>query len=328
MKFFYLLFPLAFVASAVEAALPIVVQKHDGAASGQAGAALFRERPNLTTGDKLTFTGSFKGEQIRLLDPPWVMLLSDRQLHWRIYFSVDTGEGFKRAVSKYLEPAQMVALEKLPVVQKYIAAKETGRRAQAPELSLHTVYGGKVPKEFVKLDVRETKVGLFCDNLGRPNATTQQCFTIRPDKKPSEGIAQFTGTLHLNRPDLNYHQREKQKLHHFNFKLTDAKPIRVKLTEAEMQKQFISEIEKASKALQQLCENKNLKYQFNPKTLIQKVRLSWLDGQQIASALITPRPRYSRNPVPYATVSIPFDPATGQPKRIIFVQRIHQDPRD
>lgn len=320
-----LLFLFAFAASALEAALPIVVQKHDGAASGQAGVALFRELPNLASGDKLTFTGSFDGERIRLLDPPWVMVLSDRQLHWRIYFSVDTGEGFKRAVSKYLAPAQMVVLEKLPVVQKYIAAKETGRRTQALELSLYTVYSGKMPKEFAKLDARKTKVSLHCDNLGRANATMQQCFTMRPGRKPAEGIAQFTGTLRLNRPDLNYHQREKQKLHHFNFKLTDAKPIHLKLTEAEMRKRFATEIAKAKNALQQLCAQRNLKFQFDPKAA---TRVTWVDGQMAVSALITPRPRYSRQPVPYATVSICFDPATGQLKRTIFVQRVHQDPRD
>ena len=122
-----------------------------------------------------------------------------------------------------------------------------------------------MPKEFAKLDARETIVSLFCDNLGRPNATMQQCYSMRPDKKPAEGIAQFTGTLHLNRPDLNYHQREKQKLHHFNFKLTNAKPIRVKLTEAEMKKQFISEIEKASRCPATTLQKQKLKIPIQPQ---------------------------------------------------------------
>ena len=309
------------------AALPIMV-KNGGAATRGAGVALYREHADIASGGRFTFVGEFKNGLIRLMDPPWVMVKYDRQLHWRIYFFMDTGEGFKRAVSKYLGPAQVKRVEPLPSVQKYIEGMEQGgrhARFPAPRLSLRTVYGDRVPKEFAKLDPANTKVGLYCNNLGNPDASLQQCFGVKPDKPPVEGVARFTGTLHLNRPDLQYHQREKQNLHHFNLKLADAMPIKLNLTEVGARRQFATELTKAGPRLAKLCEQAGLDFipKANGPTFI-----SWVDGQLAVSGQITPRPNFSMKPVPYATVTLCFDPETTQPQRILFVKRIHQDPRD
>ena len=219
-------------------------------------------------------------------------------------------------------------MEPLPAVQQYIEGMERGgrhARFPAPKLSLRAIYGKQVPKEFAKLDPVKTKVGLYCDNLGNPNATVQQCFSMKPDKPPAIGMARFTGRVQLNRPNLHYHQREKQKLHHFNLRLAKAQPIRLKLTEAEAKRQFAVELTQAGPRLAKLCEKADLDFipKANGPTFI-----SWVDGQLAVSGLITPRPNFSMKPVPYATVTICFDPETAKPLRIIFVKRIHQDPRD
>jgi len=312
---------------ASKAALPIVVE-NGGAATRGTGVAFHREHADIAAGDRFTFVGEFKAGRIRLMDPPWVMVKYDRQLHWRIYFFMDTGEGFKRAVSRYLAPVQVKRVEPLPAVQKYIEGMERGgrhARFPAPRLSLRAVYGDKLPKEFAKLDPANTQVGLYCDNLGKPNASLQQCFTMKPDKAPAAGVAHFTGTVQLNRPDLHYHQREEQKWHHFNLQHAKAQPIRVKLTEADARRQFTAELTKAGPRLAKLCEQAGLEFisKANGPTFI-----SWVDGQLAVSGLITPRPNFSMKPVPYATVTLCFDPETTQPQRILFVKRIHQDPRD
>jgi hypothetical protein len=43
------------------------------------------------------------------------------------------------------------------------------------------------------------------------------------------------------------------------------------------------------------------------------LRTTWIDEQMVVSAVITPRPDFSRKPVPSATASVFFDPETGKP---------------
>lgn len=322
-------FALCFLAtySAVEAALPIEVE-HGGASTRGAGVALYRERPDLVADKEFSFVGEYRNGRIRMMDPPWIIVKHDRRLHWRIYFFMDTGEGFERAVSEYLAPEQVKRLEPLPAVQRYVEGmKRGGRHARfpAPKLSLRSVYGDQMPEAFTKLDPEKTKVGLYCDNLGQPATDLQQCFGMKPDKAPAEGVARFTGAVLLNRPDLHYHQREERKLHHFNLKLVETRPIDLKLTEPEAKRRFAEELAKAGPRLVKLCKANGLKYVPAPND---SAKVSWVDGKFAVSGLITPRPDFSMKPVPYATVTVCFDPETAKPNRLLFVKRIHQDPRD
>ena len=328
------LFAGALVARAAESPLPITVEK-GGSSTRGSGIAMYREVPSLSAGSELTFLGRSepKEDRIRLLDPPWVHVTWPRRLHWRIYFTVKTGLSSSKAVSRYLDPAQADALQKLPAVQKYVEkvkASGDGRGAIArPELSLHEVYAGKVPEEFAKLDARDTIVGVYCDNLGRPGLAIQQAFYVKPNKPPAPlhpgMVAAFTGTIHPNQPELSYRQKEERKLHHFNLKLTATRPIRVQLDEPTACRLFKKEISKAMMPLQDTCKRQSLTFEFDSE---QRPRVSWIDERMVVSGVITPRPSFSMKPVPYATASVFFNPETSRPERIVFVRRVHRDPSD
>lgn len=313
--------------AAVEAALSIELEQ-GGASTRGAGVALYRERANLVAGKEFSFVGEYKDGFIRMMDPPWVMVTHERRLHWRIYFFMDTGEGFERAVSGYLDPEQVKRVEPLPAVRRYVEGMKRGGRHgrfTEPELSLRAVYGDTLPEAFAKLDPVKTKVGLYCDNLGQPAADLQQCFGMKPDKEHAAGVARFTGVVFLNRPDFHYHQREEQKLHHFNLKLAHAKPIKMNLTYPEAKRRFADELAEAGPRLAKLCEANGLKYAPAPND---SAKVSWVDGNLAVSGLITPRPDFSIKPVPYATATVCFDPEAAKRRRLLFVKRIHQDPKD
>ena len=175
--------------AAVEAALSIELEQ-GGASTRGTGVALYRERANLVAGKEFSFVGEYKDGFIRMMDPPWVMVTHERRLHWRINFFMDTGEGFERAVSRYLDPEQVKRVEPLPAVRRYVEGMKRGgrhRRFTEPELSLRAVYGDTLPEAFAKLDPVKTKVDLYCDNLGQPAADLQQCFGMKPDKAHAAG---------------------------------------------------------------------------------------------------------------------------------------------
>jgi hypothetical protein len=324
----------ALIAPAAESPLPITVEE-GGSATRGSGIAMYRELPTLPAGSELTFLGQYdpKEDRIRFLDPPWVHVTWPRRLHWRIYFMVKTGPSSSKAVSRYFDPAQADALQKLPTIRKYVekvkASGGAGRAIARPELSLHEVYAGKVPEEFAELDARNTIVGVYCDNLGRPGRAIQQAFYVKPNKPPSPlhpgKIAVFTGAIRPNQPELSYRQKEERKLHHFNVKLAATRPIRIQLDEATANRLFKKEVSKAMMSLQDTCKRHSLTFEFNSE---QRPRISWVDERMVVSGVITPRPTFSMKPVPYATASVFFNPETSQPERIVFVRRVHRDPSD
>jgi hypothetical protein len=322
------------VARAADPLLPITVQK-GGSSTRGAGIALYRQRPDIPAGSKLSFLGRYdpKANQIRFLDPPWLHVTWPRQLHWRIHFSVKTGDNVYKVISQYLEPTEADAIQKLPAIVKYVKQVKKsgngGRRVPNLRLSLHAVYDGKVPEKFANLDAHKTMVGVYCDNLGDSRPAVQQAFMLKPDKKPAPlhpgMIAVFTGEIHVNRPELNYHQKEEKKLHHFNLKLVETRPVKVNLDEKTAQQACRDLIAKSEQRLRDTCRGEALTFQFDSE---KPLRTTWIDEQMVVSGLITPRPDYSREPVPYATASVFFDPETGKPQRITVVRRVHQDPPD
>lgn len=309
------------------APLPVTFEKKAGTATRGAGVALYRTRPNLGAGDKLAFLGKYdpKSKRIRLLDPPWIHVTWPRQLHWRIYFQRDSKKGYSEAVSRYLEPEEATNLEKKPAIREYIRKVKAGGRPSTPKLTLHDVYDGKVPKGFAKLDARTTMVGVYCDNLGRPGLNVQQCFFTTPEKAVAGGVALFTGSIHPNRPELSYRQKQDSGIHHFNIRLQKAEPIRVRLTEATARRQFVSEVLKARTAIEEILKREKLDFEFDPAVA---TRITWVAKNMVVSGVVTPRPKFSMQPVPFATVSVFLDPATGTPKRITVFRRIHRDPSD
>jgi hypothetical protein len=228
-----------------------------------------------------------------------------------------------------LDPAQADVLQTNPAVKNFVKRIQAGRPARNPELSLYEVYAGKVPGKFARLDVHKTMVGVYCDNLGDSRPEVQQAFMVKPDKRPapldSSRIAVFTGEIQVNRPELNYHQKKEQKLHHFNLKLIETRPLKVNLAEATAHQVYRDLIAKSEQRLRDTCQGEGLTFEFDSK---RPLRTTWIDEQMVASGLITPRPDYSREPVPYATASVFFDPNTGKPQRLTVVRRVHQDPPD
>jgi len=311
--------------------LPITVKK-GGSATRGAGIAMHRERPDISAGKKLSFLGKYEPgtDRIRLLDPPWVHVRWKRPESWRIYcLGSETVPRSSEVVSEYLDPPQADVLQTHPAIRSFIKETKAGRSPKSPRLSLHEVYAGEVPKQFAALDAHKTMVGVYCDDLGDSRPAPQQAFQVKPGKKPAPlhpgMIAVFTGEIHVNRPEMNYHQKKQKGLHHFDLKLIETRPLKVTLDEKTAHQAYRDLVVKAEQRLQDTCKGEGLTFQFDPKA---PLRTTWLDEQMVVSGLITARPDYSRKPVPYATASVFFDPGTGKPQRITVVLRVHQDPPD
>lgn len=324
-------------AQAAKSPLPVTIEKGD-ISFRASGVALYRSLYGIPAGQKLTFYGKYdpEADRIYFLDPSWIHVKWPRRQHWRIYF---LGRDDSRYISQYLEPAEADILVKLPAIRNYIKnVKDSGNRGRSvhyPELSLHDVYAGKVPKRLAKFDAHKTIVGVFCDNLGNTKAEVQQAFSVKPDKKPARllpgMIARFTGEILPNRPELSYHQKEAKKIHHFNLKLTATQPIKVVLEAKAARRVCVEEIRKVEKQLREICKKEGLTYKFDPekdRSLTGFGRNSWVDGRVVFTGLITPYPGFSFKPVPYAVVSVFFDPGTGKPEKIVFGRRMRQDPWD
>jgi hypothetical protein len=186
-----------------------------------------------------------------------------------------------------------------------------------------------VPAEFAELEARRTMVTVFCDNLYDERPAIQQAFMVKPDKIPAPlqpgMIAVFSGVISPNRPDLSYHHKREKGLHYFNLELTETRPIEVNLDEKTAHSAYCHLIVKAAKRLIDICKGEELTFRFDAD---EPLRTTWIEEEMVVSGLITPRPDYSRKPLPFATASVFFDPRTGKPRRLTVVRRVHQDPPD
>ncbi len=157
---------------------------------------------------------------------------------------------------------------------------------------------------------------------------TVQTFAFHCDTRPRDlddvGYATFTGKIVMKQPDPAAGESFDERVPEFRIELLETAPIRCVTPPDELQKQAVAEVARAEARLRALCDKHQLEYAFDAKALSS----SWYQGCIAFTSTVSKAPIYTRQPVPYATISVLFNPETGKATRLIFMHRIRQDPRD
>lgn len=157
---------------------------------------------------------------------------------------------------------------------------------------------------------------------------TFQAFVVHPQPSPvgleANGYARFKGVLKVNQPHLSTNYKDDRNIPVFQVNLTEANAIRLAQPVDKLQQSCPAIVRQAEPRLREWCARNHLKYNFDASNL----SMSWYHGRIAFTAPVTTYPRFSFTPVPYATLSVLFDPETGNPTGLIIQRRIWQDPHD
>lgn len=162
----------------------------------------------------------------------------------------------------------------------------------------------------------------------KERSKTVQAFEFAVDVVPmgfdGEGFGTFTGTVGFHSPDLSTNDKLDAGIPVFHLAVTKADAIPCKVPIHDLRKRAAVQVRQSEGAIRAVCERHGLTYAFDAERLAMSV----YEGQLAFTSIVTRHPRFSFTPVPYATISVLFDPANGEPKRFILTRRIWQDPRD
>ena len=163
---------------------------------------------------------------------------------------------------------------------------------------------------------------------GDGGSDTCQEFTLQSAERPHDldaiGFAEFTGKVQVNRPELSSHEKYDKGIPVFRIALTRAKPIHCAKSPEQLLKDAVADLRQAEPRLRELCKQNQLEYAPDES----KFASSWYQGCIACTTILSKHPGFSFAPVPYATISVLYNPETGKPARFIFMRRIWQDPRD
>lgn len=293
---------------------------------------------SLAVGNQLTFIGEYNAgsDSIRLCQPPWVMVTYPVFIQWRITFHLPVAghSHIRHEYAAFLSPEQVAKLMKRDEIRAAFeraraGVKGPGKPAGAGLFSLKEIYGDAIPLEFRDVDTSAKIVRLTFENLDKEGSSTCQCFSLKLDQPllslRHREYAWFTGEVQLNRPELLVVHKLNNEIPVFKIALKSVKLIHVERYPNLLQEDFPGIVKKAEPRLRGLCQKYHLRYQLGEK---EDTAASWYANCIAITCLATAKPPFSFAPVPYATVTVLFEPATGKPKGIMFVRRSHQDPRD
>ncbi|QOV91175.1 hypothetical protein [Humisphaera borealis] len=139
-----------------------------------------------------------------------------------------------------------------------------------------------------------------------------------------DGLVGVSGVIEVNRPELSTDEKTAKDLHIFRLSEVRGGPIRLKRSIRQMNDDVPGIVRASEGRLIDLCKRHSLKYDYDPKSLA----WSWYAGRLAFTTICTKHPVFSFKPVPYATLSVLFDPAKGTAVELIFMRRTWQDPRD
>lgn len=163
-------------------------------------------------------------------------------------------------------------------------------------------------------------------NPDETQTRTVQTFAFHCDMRPRDldavGYAAFTGKIVIKRPAAG--EEFDEWAPKFRIDLLETAPIPCVTPPDELRKQAAAEVARAEERLRALCDKHQLEYAFDANALSS----SWYQGCIAFTSTVSRTPVYTRTPVPYATISVLFNPQTGKATRLLFMHRIRQDPRD
>ncbi|MFM7109472.1 MAG: hypothetical protein ACKOZU_12920 [Planctomycetaceae bacterium] len=151
---------------------------------------------------------------------------------------------------------------------------------------------------------------------------TRQVFAVglaqAPEGLDADGFMRVEGTLVAADPDPDDGDRG------YRLDAARAEPIRLARPLAELEADVAGIVRGAEARLRTVCMEHELRHDFDPDPL----GMSWHNGRIAFTARLSAHPGFSFKPVAYATVSVVFDPATGEADRLIVTRRLWADPPD
>lgn len=157
---------------------------------------------------------------------------------------------------------------------------------------------------------------------GADRRRTRQVFDVglevAPDGLDADGFARFAGILVADEPD------PADGAPRYRLDAARAEPIRLGRPLADLEADVPGIVRDAEARLREVCAEHGLRYDFDPEPL----GMSWQHGRIAFTARLSAHPGFSFTPVPYATVSVLFDPAKGAADGLVVTRRLWADPRD
>lgn len=157
---------------------------------------------------------------------------------------------------------------------------------------------------------------------GADRSRTRQVFSIgiaaAPDGLDADGFARFHGVLVADKANPDGGDRG------YRLDAAQAEPIRLARPLAALEADVAGIVRGSEAGLRAVCTTHDLRYDFDPDPM----GMSWHGGRIAFTTRLSAHPGFSFKPVPYATVSVLFDPATGAADRLVVTRRFWADPPD
>lgn len=157
---------------------------------------------------------------------------------------------------------------------------------------------------------------------GADPGRTRQVFSVgvaaAPDGLDADGFARFEGVLVADEPDPDDGARR------YRLDAARAEPIRLARPLAALEAEVVGIVRGEEARLRAICAEHGLRYDFDPAPM----GTSWPDARIAFTARLSAHPGFSFKPVPYATVTVLFDPVSGRADRLVVTRRLWADPPD
>lgn len=173
-----------------------------------------------------------------------------------------------------------------------------------------------------RLDLRQPPWLVVSPEPGADRSRSRQVFSVglaaAPTGLDADGFVRVEGILVADDPE------PADDSPRYRLEATRAAPIRLGRPLAELEADAAGVVRAEEARLRKVCAEHGLRYDFDPEP----TGTSWYEGRIAFTARLSMHPGFSFEPVPYATVSVLYDPATGRADRLVVTNRLWADPRD
>jgi hypothetical protein len=157
---------------------------------------------------------------------------------------------------------------------------------------------------------------------GAGRGRTRQVFSVgvgpAPEGLDADGFVRCHGVLVADEPGPDGDAPR------YRLATVQTEPIRLARPIATLEADAPAVVEREAKRLRAICAAHGLRY--DPAA--EPLGMSWHRGRIAFTSRLSAQPPFSFKPVPYATVSVLYDPATGAAERLVVTRRMWADPPD
>jgi hypothetical protein len=155
-------------------------------------------------------------------------------------------------------------------------------------------------------------------------------------RKPKDNtIARFRAAIVPNEPDLDYHEKRRRKIPHFNLELhRDFEVIPVTLSQQDLLQILKAQVSANRETIESFCRKVGVPHVFDPDGEVpgpsSNVKYTWYDGKLAVSCVVSPLPvsggKLEKRK--FVRMSALVAPDSGEVREIILAEKLVVYPRD